>query len=182
MTKLWLTSDLHFGHKNIIKYCKRPFKTLEEMDKRLIKNWNERVKKDDMVIVIGDFCFKNSAGGKEGEGTTKNYKHYSEQLNGNIVFIRGNHDRNNSVKTRIKSLVFEYGGLEYFCTHRPEDRNPYYSINLVGHVHNAWKNKIAELHCLLINVGVDVNNFRPVSMEEITKEINGVRKEVNYDK
>ena len=65
----WFTSDPHYGHGNIIKYCKRPFKSVEEMNKTLIKNHNERVKPEDMVFMAGDFCFRNSPGGKEGEGT-----------------------------------------------------------------------------------------------------------------
>ena len=68
---LWFTSDTHFGHENIIKYCKRPFKSLEHMNMEIIRRWNERVQPDDMVIFAGDFCFRNSPASKErGEGDT----------------------------------------------------------------------------------------------------------------
>ena len=48
---IWVTSDLHFGHKNIIKYENRPFKDIEEMDKAIIELWNKTVKKDDLSLI-----------------------------------------------------------------------------------------------------------------------------------
>ncbi len=59
----WWTSDYHFSHFNIIRYCERPFKTAEEMDETIIRKHNERVKPEDTVFFLGDFIFK---GGKEG--------------------------------------------------------------------------------------------------------------------
>lgn len=90
--KNYFTSDCHFSHGNIIKYCDRPFKDLDEMNNVLIKNWNERIKTEDTIFHIGDFCFRNSPGGKEGEGEINKAEFYRKQLNGNIIFIKGNHD------------------------------------------------------------------------------------------
>ena len=54
----WFTSDTHFGHKNIIEYCKRPFSSVEQMNEMLIKKWNNKVKVDDIVFHLGDFSFR----------------------------------------------------------------------------------------------------------------------------
>ena len=55
-SKIFLIGDLHFGHRNIIKYCNRPFKDVEDMTEKLIKNWNSVVGKNDIVYVDGDFA------------------------------------------------------------------------------------------------------------------------------
>ena len=59
----WWASDYHFSHANIITYCNRPFKTVEEMNETIIERHNERVNPEDTVFFLGDFIFK---GGKEG--------------------------------------------------------------------------------------------------------------------
>lgn len=75
-------ADLHLGHSNIIKLSKRPFKTVDEMDETIIKNWNSRVKDNDNVYILGDFAYK-----------TKNIEEYLKQLQGNKYLIMGNHDK-----------------------------------------------------------------------------------------
>ena len=169
----WWTSDYHLGHDNIRKYCCRPFKSLKQMNETIIKNHNERVKPEDVVFMIGDFCFKNSSGGKKGEGTLITAKEYEKKLNGKIIFIKGNHDRNNSCKTIIERIVVKYGGKRINLVHKPEHVDLNYEINFVGHIHQLWKFKRIKKaigYTDLINVGVDVWNFRPVSFEEINKE------------
>lgn len=166
---IWFTSDTHFGHKNIIKYSKRPFKDLYHMDSTLIKNFNERIKPEDTVYFLGDFCFRNTKGGKPGEGTLNKAKYYREQLNGNWIFVRGNHDHSNSLKTHIESILLRYGGEEINLCHKPEDADPYIKFNFTGHVHELNEiQKITE-NSYSINVGVDVWKYRPVSFDEIMK-------------
>ncbi len=181
--KTWFTSDTHFGHANIIKYCKRPFRDLEHMDRTIIRNWNERVKEEDFVIFLGDFIFKNTINmSGRGEGTIWTAERYIKKLNGNITFVCGNHDNNNSLNSKIKSLVIEIGGKKIFCTHNPVDIDMRYGINLVGHVHELWKTKkvISERQTTnLVNVGVDVNKFRPISINEIMKIIEENKKKEN---
>ena len=79
---IWFTSDLHFGHQNIIRFCKRPWKTTEDMDWNLIQNWNSVVKPDDLVFDLGDFAFATNA----------RWKELLSQLNGHHYLILGNHD------------------------------------------------------------------------------------------
>lgn len=178
--RYWFTADYHLGHFNIIKYCNRPFTSLYHMNSTIIKNHNERVKLEDIVFMIGDFCFKNSPGGKVGEGVNIKSKKWEEQLNGKIIFLKGNHDSNNSTKTIIHKLAISYCGKEVNLVHKPEHADFNYSINFVGHVHEKWKikrirdlkqqnNRHVWTNVDLINIGVDVWNFRPVLFEEIMK-------------
>ena len=79
----WFTSDVHFFfHKNIIKYCNRPFASVEEMNEVLINNWNSVVAPGDNVYSLGDFAM----------GKIDNIKQVLSRLNGNIYMITGNHD------------------------------------------------------------------------------------------
>ena len=55
--EVYLTSDLHFGHKNIIKYENRNYNTVEEMDEDFIKKWNNKVNNNDLVYILGDFSW-----------------------------------------------------------------------------------------------------------------------------
>src|SRR3989338_4547577 len=82
---IFITADHHFNHKNIIEYCKRPFKTVEEMNNTMIEKRNKKVGKDDLVIHLGDFALGN----KEKVGEIR------KMLNGKIILIKGNHDRVN---------------------------------------------------------------------------------------
>lgn len=167
MANTWFTSDYHLGHANIIKYCGRPFKDVEHMNQRIIANHNSRVKPEDTVFFLGDFCFRNTKGGKEGEGEIDKADSYLKQLNGKFVFIRGNHDNNNSLKTCIKNAVIEYGGKEIFLCHDPADADTKFRLVFCGHVHEAWKSVKTKNGCNIVNVGVDVWNFMPVKFDEL---------------
>lgn len=145
------------------------------MNETLIANWNKRVKPGDIVFHNGDFCFKNSAGGKAGEGLGYKAAEYDARLNGDIIYIKGNHDKNNSLRTIVESIVIKYGPHYINVTHIPENYNGNYAINFVGHVHEKWAfRRIMDYSITdesrqvdLINVGVDVNNFEPKTFEEL---------------
>lgn len=169
----WFTADLHLGHDRIRKYCNRPFSSLEKMNETIIRNWNQRVKPDDIVFHVGDFCFRSASGEKEGD--IYKAKHYVKQLNGNIVFLQGNHDLNNTLKTPIESLVVKTGGYRTKLIHHPEFAESKFSYNFCGHVHQNYKFKTVVDGMKLIkiiNVGVDVNRFMPISFDEATKGFN----------
>lgn len=170
--KIFVTADLHLGHANIIKYCNRPFDNVIEMTNTIIKRWNERVKKEDLVYVIGDLLFKSSV--------NRNLINY---LNGRIILIEGNHDKHNKVsaiKTKIHSLYLKYNNQYIQLVHDPKDVyiSKGNSIALVGHVHNNWEFKDTYNNCIMINVGVDVNNFYPITLDEVFKKYNQYIKQI----
>lgn len=82
--KIFFTSDLHFGHENVLRFDNRPFETVEEMDDELIKRWNDKVGKGDLVYVLGDLIWKTA---------TNEAVQIIKRLNGQIILIKGNHDR-----------------------------------------------------------------------------------------
>lgn len=142
------------------------------MNETLITNWNHRVRVEDTVFHVGDFCFKNSSGGKHGEGMVHKSTYWAEKLNGNIIYIKGNHDRNNSVRTIIDRIVIKYGPHYVNLVHVPENYDMNFAINFVGHVHEKWKfrrmfHPNVDRWTDLVNVGVDQWNFFPVTFEEI---------------
>ena len=146
----FFTSDTHFGHTNILTYEKRPFKSVQEMDETIIKNWNNTVSSKDVVFFLGDFCIKG------------NSNRYKERLNGQIIFIKGNHDK----KVIIQDLIIDYGGHFWHLAHKPEDCMG--EFNLCGHVHSLWTFK-KEKDKIWINVGMDVHNFKPIKINTILK-------------
>jgi calcineurin-like phosphoesterase family protein len=146
----FFTSDTHFGHTNIIKYCNRPFKSIEHMNEVLIKKWNNKVKLTDTVFHLGDFSFKG-------------FTEFKQKLNGNIILIQGNHDEDN--RSIIKQMIINLNNKNWVLTHIPFEQNiP--DLCLCGHVHDCWKYKKYG-NKIMINVGVDVWDFEPISMKQI---------------
>ena len=130
-------SDTHFDHANIMHYDNRPFKTVEEMNAKMIENWNNAVKKDDEVFILGDFCW-----GKEDR-----WIELLEQLNGQKTLITGNHDIQPQkckryfadIKER-KTITDE--GRKVILSHEPIScyRNHFYGwYHLYGHVHISFE-------------------------------------------
>ena len=167
--RLFFSSDLHLGHFNILRYCNRPFETIEEYNDTVVRNFNERVKDDDLVFHIGDYCFRSKSG--RGEGEASKAKEYQSRFKGNWIYVAGNHDRNNSLKTSIESIVIRHGGKRIKLVHKPEFADANYELNFVGHVHEKWQIKRLTEESIMYNVGVDSNNFRPLLIEEIFSNI-----------
>lgn len=122
----------------------------------LIRRWNSVVSSGDIVLHLGDFGFSR------GE---KNHEYYRNQLNGDMVLVKGNHD--SSKKAPIQSLILKYGGIDWWCEHYPSRR---YRHNLCAHVHNRWKIRKVGLD-VVVNCATDVWNYTPVSMEQILKAV-----------
>jgi calcineurin-like phosphoesterase family protein len=171
--KTFCTSDLHFGHGNIIDFENRPFKDTDHMNDQLVKRWNQRVNHDDVVFIVGDFYFNT------GRKPFESAQFFNSLLNGNKIFILGNHDKNNKVKTKIKSLQINFAGVDINMVHRPIDYNPNYKLNIVGHCHSAFKVIKGDNNSILINCGVDVWNFRPVTMDKLIHEYRTAKKDMS---
>jgi len=172
---IFFTADTHWGHRNIIKYCHRPFADVEEMNEALIDNWNSVVGKDDIVFHLGDFAMGGSA----------EWSRFLERLNGKIYLILGNHD----MKTIGKGFSrFEYvtmqmliniGGQQIYLNHCPllfygESKNTWQLYgNVHTNLHHTGTNRsiIDNLLPTQYDVGVDNNNFTPVSYEQICAKI-----------
>lgn len=165
---IYFTSDTHFGHSSVIDFCKRPFKNRYEMDETLIRYWNYMVKENDTVYHLGDFSF-------HGATTTKEI---IKKLNGHKILVRGNHDQKcrkyvqwgfdlavPNASVRIKDRMFRLSHYPFAgTTHDHRDftdrqiQDNGVDFLLHGHVHEKWKR-----NGRMLNVGVDVWNFTPVS-------------------
>ena len=158
--KTWLTSDWHIG-ENRFTLMGRPFNSEEEMIDLLVKNHNQLVKPDDLVIVNGDVCYQNAP----------QFLPHVSRFNGKKILIRGNHDKvftDEQLKPYFDEIIPDGEGIERtFCnipcyiTHYPtEGRVDLF--NIVGHIHAAWKYQLNSM-----NIGVDVNHFYPVDSDTI---------------
>ena len=175
---MWFTSDTHFWHENILRFCNRPFANASEMNEVLIRNWNETVPEDGIVFHLGDFAF----------GGAKEWNEILNRLNGKIYLILGNHDMKQVKQGFMKRFEFvtqqmtiRVGGQTIILNHNPFltyggcYRNTW---QIFGHVHSgplADKGKdLARLQVLFprqYDVGVDNNNFRPISFTEVKRKI-----------
>lgn len=177
--KIFFTSDTHFFHKKIITYANRPFISVEEMNQALVDNWNSVVPRDGIVFHLGDFSF----GGKTQWNTIR------KKLNGKIYLILGNHDFSRydhsweQMFKRVTQQMHIYiENQEIYLNH-----NPFLAFggsysgtwDLFGHVHSGPNEKngkdlprLEHLFPTQYDVGVDNNDFRPVSFYEIREIIN----------
>lgn len=133
--KVFVTADTHFNHENIIKYCNRPFKSVEEMDDIMLKNWNRTVSNNDVVIHLGDLYL-----GKKSEA-----RKFLPKLKGRKILILGNHDHWSESFYRecgfetVSRFPIVYNNF-FLMSHAPlqlSETTPYF--NCYGHVHNDEK-------------------------------------------
>ena len=189
---IWFTSDTHFGHANVIKYCKRPYKDVTEMNEMLVVNWNSVVKPDDTVYFLGDFSLSFTA-----------VETYTKRLMGRKIMIAGNHDfchpahkksRTFDAQTKWEQKYIEAGWIDAMLemttdfgelpfqvqmTHMPyfenaDDKHSKFRLPdqnglplLCGHVHELWRTKCTKLGTPMINVGCDVWDYTPVSLGQL---------------
>lgn len=163
---MFFISDTHFKHGNIIKYCNRPFSSVEEMDEAMIENWNEVVRPNDTVYHLGDFMFAR------GYKASEQIADYASRLNGKIHLILGNHDHlrdclnskafesiNTLLKMRHdnqKIILCHYALRVWDCAHHG-------AWHLYGHSHGT----LPDIGGLTFDVGVDRFNYKPVHFDVV---------------
>ena len=156
MPDTFFTSDTHFGHGNILKFCSRPFVSAAEMDEVLIQNWNSLVKKDDVVYLLGDFSFGD-------------IKKYTDRLNGNINLILGNHDKKSqcvgnfcSVHDTLRAKIAgKYLWLSHYA-HMTWPSSCYNSEHVFGHSHGRLVGVGKSF-----DVGTDTHGYKPYHYDEV---------------
>ena len=171
--RVFFTSDTHFFHANVISYNDRPFDSVKQMNQTLINNWNRMVRKGDVIFHLGDFAF----GGK------KHWNSILGQLNGKIYLVLGNHDMNSfkwALAERFEQVALEMYAIidgqhirlahEPFLCYGGSDHNVW---QLFGHVHSRenkngpYADRLSMLLPLQYDVGVDNNDYTPVSFEQV---------------
>lgn len=163
-SRTFVSGDLHLNHGNIIKYCDRPFDSVHEMNQQLVTNWNDTVGPDDTVVFLGDLCFYY------GDITTHDWLH---ALNGEIVYIRGNHDDAESINYEDE-YILETDRRQYFCTHRPDDvPDDWEGWVIHGHHHNNDVESYPFLDPVnkRINAAPELMGYTPYSVERIENAI-----------
>jgi calcineurin-like phosphoesterase family protein len=168
--RTWISSDTHFGHANIIKYCNRPYSSAEEMDEDLIERHNKVVGPNDLYIHLGDVAFTGS----------DRISSIMNRLNGKKLLILGNHDHRKNLEFYFTEGVGEYliitrGKKErYVLMHYPIeswDRKHHGVPHLHGHCHGTMDNS----GLLRFDMGVDCWGMNPVNLEELNTLIKDKR-------
>ena len=177
-SEVWFTSDTHFGHENIIRYCGRPVRNAEEMNAELIRRWRETVPEDGIVFHLGDFA----------HGGSRLWNDILHALTGRKYLILGNHDMKQMKQGFMErfehvtqQMTIRVGGQPVILNHNPFltyggcYRNTW---QLFGHVHSGPLSNLgkdlARLQVLFprqYDVGVDNNDYRPISFLQVKEKI-----------
>ena len=191
MGKKFYISDWHYGHKNVLGFDNRPFTNIEQMNEELIRRWNSVVSAGDLVYILGDMFWC----------TPKIAAPIMEQLNGQKILVKGNHDRwHDSKFDKLFVKIDEYmeiedDGRNVVLCHYPIPcfKNHFYGwIHLYGHVHNSFEwnmmehqrflmEELYDRQCNMINVGSMMPwiDYTPRTLNEIINGYGVYRKELN---
>jgi len=183
---IFFIADSHLDHKNILEFENRPFESIDEMKKEMIKAWNAIVSKTDTVYIVGDFCF----------GNYKSWIEALDQLKGNIILVKGNHDKSKIIQRVMREgylqeihevgTIIENSRLFFYLSHFPMEigERPQ-MFNISGHIHSEPSKMINQ-----INVGVDSKFMHdyysisdvpfgtPVPLEYITGYVETINEEM----
>ena len=157
---IYVTADLHLNHKGIIQFERTQFKTVEEHNSLIVGNWNDTVKKDDVVYVLGDVGFT----------PLDELRKWISSLNGHKYLVYGNHDRFTNAQAYALGFEKTFVGPIYFndkiiLCHEPamEGLNNPYVIVVHGHIHNG-KLSLSNYY----NVNIARTGYKPMKMDIFT--------------
>ena len=154
---IWFYSDPHFDHENIIRYCNRPFTSVNTMNEHLLTQFNRRVSQGDTVYFLGDMSFGRSA---------RKPEYWLGLLNGNITYIKGSHDEGIEADGYFWLDIASYRVL---LVHDPKEALlvPDYNGEWIIHGHTHHYSPPCSIPLKRINVSCDVTGFRPVPIDYI---------------
>lgn len=169
MGEIFLISDTHFDHGNIITHCKRPFRDWREMNEAMIANWNEVVDPNDEVYHLGDFTYGRKR---------RPIRYFVNRLNGKIHFIMGSHDKPGDVAQAGFASVQSYLDIRSW---RPKKRGvvlfhfPIESwqgafreaVHFHGHSHGNLKHILPGR----MDISADCIGFTPIHLEEAIAKV-----------
>lgn len=201
----WFFSDPHFFHDNVIGFCNRPFKNIEEMNEKIIKNWNELVSPEDLCIFVGDIFFYK---------TKDEMKNFLGRMNGRKILVRGNHDKsprdmmNSGFELCVEEMVMNISREKVLISHFPYRKSSawFYRLKIIKNkfIKKLFKIKNMRIYVdkffykrpinngqylihghthstekfngKMIHVGVDAWDFKPVNIQEISQYIQNNKK------
>ena len=156
---MWFTADPHFGHRNIIEYTGRKFKTVQDMDKLILDNMNTTITKDEDFYILGDLTMY-------GPNQRDKIESYIKRMPGRKHLVLGNHDRCKPFDYLDMGFLSVHTSLkveEFYCVHDPAVAGVYTGdLFFCGHVHQLF---IRQRNAL--NVGVDVWDMKPVHIDTL---------------
>ncbi len=167
--RVFVTSDTHFGHTKILDYepDSRPFATVEEMNEKIIENWNSVVSDEDTIYILGDMFM----------GSVDIIDEIMPRLRGEKILVRGNHDSNARVAKMEKycTAVYSIYNLKYrdkffvmcHCPIREWQHKENGAIHLYGHVHSNGHRHGVLTESNSFHVGVDTNQLTPVLLDDV---------------
>lgn len=169
MQRTFFTADTHFWHMNrhggIIKYCNRPYSSIEEMNEDLVAKWNAKVPPNGLVYHLGDFAFAKK----------DQIVELTKRLHGSIILVEGNHDRIGNANSfgfmaKQKRMDIKIEGIYITLSHfamRVWDKSHFNSWHCYGHSHGCLEPEGKSW-----DVGVDYNNYQPIEFDELREIMN----------
>ena len=169
--QVYLISDLHFDHTNIIRYSKRPFPATGDMNNAMVKNWTNTVEYNDKVFFLGDMTYGRHR---------RPIDYWLQKLTGDILFIRGNHDTD--IITKAKVIPTNYGirykGREFLLAHDPYRPDGFDGWLIHGDKHNTDLNlyPLVNQKRKTANISAELIDYTPISLDRLIELIDTGRK------